>query len=94
MLKNITFSHRHQNLNSSHETDNRNCSFQVEITGKLDLLKLQANGEWFNHRQTCKAKDTTVSQHDLQAASIGVSMQGVIHTKFAFSRLEQYGYCL
>jgi hypothetical protein len=25
---------------------------------------------------------------------LGVSMQVVIHTKFAFSRLEQYGYCL
>ena len=24
---------------------------------------------------------------------LGVSMQMVIHTKFAFSRLEQYGYC-
>ena len=24
---------------------------------------------------------------------LGVSMQAVIHTKFAFSRLEQYGYC-
>ena len=24
---------------------------------------------------------------------LGVSMQVVIHTKFAFSRLEQYGYC-
>jgi hypothetical protein len=25
---------------------------------------------------------------------LGVSMHVVIHTKFAFSRLEQYGYCL
>jgi hypothetical protein len=25
---------------------------------------------------------------------LGISMQMVIHTKFAFSRLEQYGYCL
>ena len=25
---------------------------------------------------------------------LGVSMQVVIHTKFSFSRLEQYGYCL
>jgi hypothetical protein len=24
----------------------------------------------------------------------GTSLQVVIHTKFAFSRLEQYGYCL
>jgi hypothetical protein len=24
---------------------------------------------------------------------LGVSMQVVIHTKFAFPRLEQYGYC-
>jgi hypothetical protein len=24
---------------------------------------------------------------------LGVSMQVVIHIKFAFSRLEQYGYC-
>jgi hypothetical protein len=41
---------------------------------------------------TGKAKGTTVSQHDFQAASR--RLQVVIHTKFAFFRLEQYGYSI
>jgi hypothetical protein len=46
----------------------------------------------FSTTVTGKAKGTTVSQHDFQAASR--RLQVVIHTKFAYSGLEQYGYCL
>ena len=44
--------------------------------------------------QSDKAKGTTVSQHDFQAASSWRLQLVVIHSKFAFSRLEEYGYCL
>jgi hypothetical protein len=44
----------------------------------------------FSTTVTGKTKGTTVSQHDFQAAYR--RLQVVIHTKFAFSRLEQYGF--
>jgi hypothetical protein len=42
------------------------------------------------YRYFCRFSTTGKAVSELH---LGVSMQVMIHTKFAFSRLEQYGYC-